>query len=526
MGNNFNFFSNSNHDTAEDSSHEAPCKKIKLLQCELNTEDGSSHPDLSDSFEDKGNARNDSEKHCSIDFINTKIPCTKKQLEMVTLYEPISDKPDNTEGINCKTDSENVKNQLENDSITGVDNIEPSGEGKTYVNSINDSTPTVPEMNNLKKENNEHLDQENKNEPYFKEHVITRRIHDFDWIMHELHEAFDNNHTGSCKGLFRDLILLRSTDQGLLTQMYWQCKNCFKHASIWSESKKSTNSMSLNESAVLGSLISGIGYTNLKEQLATMNIHFMTDKTYRKHIVNASEIKIPASTVMNVMTLRKYVKESAVKMRKYVENNVEKIKKSNCDRDEQINKLSDILTNMPKHFFGDHSQCSNKTDNDCEGIKENIIASLKLVGIFPIIIQIVSRLSKHADSLLDNLTTNKVEGLNSIANKTLGGRRINYSQCDSFNSRVAIAVIQSDTQEVGTKIHQHMGLKVPSELTKLEKSKKAQALRTEKSRKLKGRSHRRFYGADKSYGKVKDDDMPLNEYNRKEESGINIGEIS
>ncbi|KAH0551118.1 hypothetical protein KQX54_000331 [Cotesia glomerata] len=65
----------------------------------------------------------------------------------------------------------------------------------------------------------------------------------------------------------------------------------------------------------------------------------------------------------------------------------------------------------------------------------------KSVGIYPIVIQIISRLSKHADSLLDNVTTNKNEGLNSIANKTLGGRRINYSQRNAFNLRVSVAVI-------------------------------------------------------------------------------------
>ncbi|XP_057329884.1 GATA zinc finger domain-containing protein 15-like [Microplitis mediator] len=132
---------------------------------------------------------------------------------------------------------------------------------------------------------NSSFDNDNKNgkEPYFKEHVRKRRIVNTSAMMDQLHKVFDYNHKRSCEGLFRDLRTIRSTDHGLLTQMYWECKKCHKSASIWSESKKSTIHMSSNESAVLSSLVCGTGYLNLREQLATMNIHCMAPGTYRKY---------------------------------------------------------------------------------------------------------------------------------------------------------------------------------------------------------------------------------------------------
>lgn len=85
---------------------------------------------------------------------------------------------------------------------------------------------------------------------------------------------------------------------------------------------------------------------------------------------------------MNVMILRQRVKESARKMRNYVEKNIKDIKQKNIGRDEQVQQLRNVLTNIPGHFFGDHSQYTENPFNDCQKIKENIIASLETVGIY------------------------------------------------------------------------------------------------------------------------------------------------
>ncbi|KAH0567902.1 hypothetical protein KQX54_015963 [Cotesia glomerata] len=217
-----------------------------------------------------------------------KTPSRKEEpLQAFTRYEMMSEELDNTQYFDnmVRSASEDCS---EKDITVQVENIvthscKMQKRSSNFDHTYCKSSDNKNHFSDTNHDSNKSMIKQTENEPYYKEHITTRRILDFPWIEHELHEAFDDNHAGSCQGLFRDLQLLRCTDRALLTQMFWQCKKCFKTASIWSKSQKSVYSMSLNESAVLGTLISGIGYTNLKEQLATTNIHVMTDKTYRKY---------------------------------------------------------------------------------------------------------------------------------------------------------------------------------------------------------------------------------------------------
>lgn len=59
--------------------------------------------------------------------------------------------------------------------------------------------------------------------------------------------------------------------------------------------------------------------------------------------------------------------------------------------------------------------------------------------------QIISRLANNADSLLMNVDNNICEQFNSIINKHLSGKRINFSQRQSYNIRVEAAVLSHNT---------------------------------------------------------------------------------
>lgn len=55
--------------------------------------------------------------------------------------------------------------------------------------------------------------------------------------------------------------------------------------------------------------------------------------------------------------------------------------------------------------------------------------------------QIVNRIATHSDSLYINVDNNACEQFNSIINKHIGGKRINFSQRGSYNNRVEAAVV-------------------------------------------------------------------------------------
>lgn len=59
--------------------------------------------------------------------------------------------------------------------------------------------------------------------------------------------------------------------------------------------------------------------------------------------------------------------------------------------------------------------------------------------------QIVNRLANNADSLLMNVDNNICEKFNSVINKHLSGKQINFSQRQSYNIRVEVAVLSYNT---------------------------------------------------------------------------------
>jgi len=70
-----------------------------------------------------------------------------------------------------------------------------------------------------------------------------------------------------------------------------------------------------------------------------------------------------------------------------------------------------------------------------------MIVDAEKSGFLSDISQIISRLVKNVDSLLLNVDNNVCEQFNSLINKYLAGKRINYSQRNAYNSRVEAAVI-------------------------------------------------------------------------------------
>lgn len=103
------------------------------------------------------------------------------------------------------------------------------------------------------------------------------------------------------------------------------------------------------------------------------------------------------------------------------------------------------INNSFQHILGEHGECKSYF---CKGAKENennLFEDAQKCGLLQEIVQIVGRLATNAHSLLMNVDNNICEQFNSIINKHLAGKRINFSQRHSYNTRVEAAVISHNT---------------------------------------------------------------------------------
>ncbi|KAK0073208.1 hypothetical protein PV326_013655, partial [Microctonus aethiopoides] len=72
---------------------------------------------------------------------------------------------------------------------------------------------------------------------------------------------------------------IKLTDQrrcGLRTLFYFECEMCGQVDKVWSEpDHKITNSLNINQAAVVGSRAAGFGYAQMEQMLAAMSISCM-----------------------------------------------------------------------------------------------------------------------------------------------------------------------------------------------------------------------------------------------------------
>ncbi|CAI6370456.1 unnamed protein product [Macrosiphum euphorbiae] len=108
--------------------------------------------------------------------------------------------------------------------------------------------------------------------------------------------------------------------------------------------------------------------------------------------------------------------------------------------------LRQDINNSFRHIIGAHDRCEEYHCKKPRPINEkNLIEDTETSGIVSDISQIVSRLVANVDSLLMNVDNNVCEQFNSVINKHLAGKRINYSQRNSYNARGEAAVISCNS---------------------------------------------------------------------------------
>jgi len=99
------------------------------------------------------------------------------------------------------------------------------------------------------------------------------------------------------------------------------------------------------------------------------------------------------------------------------------------------------ITNSPYHRLGQHDNCAKYF---CTGPKvgeRNFVPEANETGLMAEIRKIVYRLAANTESLIENTDNNPCEQFNSLINKHIGGKRINYTQGNNYKTRVEAAVV-------------------------------------------------------------------------------------
>jgi len=104
----------------------------------------------------------------------------------------------------------------------------------------------------------------------------------------------------------------------------------------------------------------------------------------------------------------------------------------------------------------------------CSGPKNgetNLVPEAERSGIMTEIRNIVYRLTINADSLIENVDNNPCEQFNSIINKHIGAKRINFTQRHNYQTRVEAAVVAYNSKNYIRAVHKKIMTKSPGNLT-------------------------------------------------------------
>ncbi|KAL6448018.1 hypothetical protein ACFW04_000212 [Cataglyphis niger] len=138
-----------------------------------------------------------------------------------------------------------------------------------------------------------------------------RRIVDiFSFMWNEIHRTF-NNSAREIECQFKDWKLINSRRRELMTQLFFKCQMCNYEANIWSEPTE-PKTLNINTAAVAGTVTTGIGFAQLEELCAAMNIPCMSEPTYIKYRENLVD-DFQKTAMENMKLASKAEKQLAIK---------------------------------------------------------------------------------------------------------------------------------------------------------------------------------------------------------------------
>ncbi|KAI4455781.1 exonuclease phage-type/recb c-terminal domain-containing protein [Holotrichia oblita] len=149
-------------------------------------------------------------------------------------------------------------------------------------------------------------------------------------------------------------------------------------------------------------------------------------RNYVSKLYQLAKNRLSSENTVVPFKLRKVVKSKIERMRDGIRKAIQYRKTEDCSLEEQLNRLSKDIRNCPRHIFGDHGNCETYF---CTGskVEENLVPEMEDCGLLVDIFSCGNRLIQNIHSLLLNMNNNAAETYNSVVNKFIGGKRINFS---------------------------------------------------------------------------------------------------
>jgi len=110
-----------------------------------------------------------------------------------------------------------------------------------------------------------------------------------------------------------------------------------------------------------------------------------------------------------------------------------------------VSGLRKDILNISYHIFGKHSNCAQYFCTGRKLYELNLIDEVLQCGLMKEISTALRRFADNAKSLLLDVDNNIYEQFNSVINKHIDGKRIIFSQKQSYSTRIYTAVVSFNT---------------------------------------------------------------------------------
>ncbi|XP_029342286.1 uncharacterized protein LOC103310448 [Acyrthosiphon pisum] len=200
------------------------------------------------------------------------------------------------------------------------------------------------------------------------------------------------------------------------------------------------------------------GPTFLVEKIECRN-HIL--RNYSQKLMNLTRItKYPCF-------IRKFIVRNIIRFRTAITKSIKYRKNLDESNYQKIEGLRKDILNSPYHIFGKHTNCAQYFCTGRKLYELNLIDEVLQCGLMKDIYTALRRVADNAKSLLLDVDNNICEQFNSVINKHIGGKRINFSQKQSYSTRIYTAVVSFNTNgNYIREIHKKITTKSPGIVAK------------------------------------------------------------
>ncbi|KAL7289577.1 hypothetical protein TKK_0016545 [Trichogramma kaykai] len=112
---------------------------------------------------------------------------------------------------------------------------------------------------------------------------------------------------------------------------------------------------------------------------------------------------------------------------------------------ERMRAMTEKIKILPRHIFGDHSECFDSTSDSCKGPKKNevnYVPEMIVKNLFQDIQDSFFRAERNIESLRYDETTNACESFNALIVKCIGYKGTNFAKKKGYRTRCHVASLQ------------------------------------------------------------------------------------